>query len=224
MPQVLFLGQKDPLTSSRRILLKRAGYVVSVVHDAEEALERESWRNCTLVILARTISPALHQQLIAKLQAANISVLDLAVTGNFKRDGRGFADLGPESFLELVGRATMAAHGHPEIEGPNVAWVDRDRRFVHVTDGFLQLIGYDRDEVLGRLIDDFTYPGTANTKEEFHRYLKDGHMSGGYVLRHKSGEKVPIEYEAGVLPDGCMYSNMRPAIGEQEKPSARRHA
>ena len=118
----------------------------------------------------------------------------------------------------------MASHGHPEIQGRNVAWVDRDRRFVHVTDGFLELIGCDRDEVLGRLIDDFTYPGTANTPEVFHRYLEDGHMAGAYVLRHKSGERVAIEYEAGVLADGCMYSNMQRTQREQQGPSFSRSA
>jgi PAS domain S-box-containing protein len=222
MPQVLFLGDKDPLTRSRRILLKRAGYKVSVVHEAEEALDHQSWLGCTLVILDRTVSFDHRREIITKLEALKIGVLDLTAPERFKRDGRGLSDHGPESFLELVGRAVMASHGHPEIQGRNVAWVDRDRRFVHVTEGFLELIGYDRDEVLGHLIDDFTYPGTANAREVFHRYLKDGHMEGAYVLRHKSGQKVAIEYEAGILADGCMYSNMRRANRELQNPPVKR--
>jgi PAS domain S-box-containing protein len=216
MASILYLGPKDSLDSSRRILLKRAGYKISAIHDVEEAIRLKSWRGCALVILDKTI-PRKHRSIIrAELEEAKIGILDLTSMPPLRSDG----DHGPEAFLELVGQAVMASHGHPEIRGENVAWVDRDRRYVHVTDGFLQLIGYDRDEVLGRFIDDFTYPGTANAQEVFHRYLTDGHMSGRYLLRHKSGAKVAIEYEAGVLPDGCMYSNMRPA--KARKPATAR--
>jgi hypothetical protein len=43
-------------------------------------------------------------------------------------------------------------------------------------------------------------------------------MDGRYVLRHKSGAKVPIEFEAGILADGCMYRNMVPV---QERKAAK---
>lgn len=210
MPQILFLGPKDSLDGSRRILLKRAGYQISPVHDIHEALRLKSWEGSALVILGKSLPLNQRRQIAQILKKAKIGTLDLASSPAFKRDGGGLRDYGPESFLELVGRAAMASHGHPEVQGENVAWVDRDRRYVHVTDGFLNLIGYDRDEVLGHLIDDFTYPGTANPKEVFTRYLDNGHMDGRYVLRHKSGKRVPIEFEAGILADGCMYSNMLP--------------
>jgi len=221
MPQILFLGPKDPLDGSRRILLKRAGYKISPVHDINEAIQLKSWEGSALVILGKALPPSERHQVIQKLKAARIGILDLASSPTFKRDRGGLNDYGPESFLELVGRAAMASHGHPEVRGENVAWVDRDRRYVHVSDGFLNLIGYDRDEVLGHLIDDFTYPGTANPKEVFTHYLDNGHMDGRYVLRHKSGEKVPIEFEAGILADGCMYSNMVPV---QERKGAKSEA
>lgn len=170
-----------------------------------------------MVILAKSITKADRDRIVAELESAKIGVLDLNSSNNVSHGVRGLADSGPETFLELVGRAAMESHGHPEIEGENVAWVDRDRRYVHVTDGFLDLIGYDRDEVLGRLIDDFTYPASANTREVFVEYLKDGHMIGHFLLRHKNGEKVPIDFEAGILPDGYMYSNMRRASQESKE-------
>jgi PAS domain S-box-containing protein len=208
MPSILFLGPEDSLDKSRRILLKRAGYKVSPVRTVEEAVRLQSWQGCSLVILAKALPATERKRILRELKAAKMSVLDLKSENSLNRDIRGLGDYGPEGFLELVGQAAMAAHGHPEIAGENVAWVDRDRRYVHVTDGFLNLIGYDRDEVLGRFIDDFTYPGTADTREVFTNYLKDGHMQGRYVLRHKNGEKVLVEFEAGILPDGCMYSNL----------------
>ena len=211
MPSILFLGPKDSLDKSRRILLTRAGYDVSRIHDIEEALAKKAWNGCALVLLSATLSAAQRKQVSATLKDAKIGVLDLAAPPRFREDGAALANHGPESFLEMVGRAVMASHGHPEIQGEIVAWVDRDRRYVHVTDGFLELIGYERDEVLGRLIDDFTYPGKADPKEVFLRYLDSKHMRGRYFLRHKSGSKVAIEYEAGVLSDGCMYSDIRPA-------------
>ncbi len=215
MAEILFLGPEDSLDGSRRILLKRAGYKLSLVHSVEDAIRLKSWEGCALVLLAKALPAKDRDRIKKELKSAKIGVLDLRSATSLNRDVRGLGDYGPETFLELVGQAAMTSHGHPEIEGENVAWVDRDRRYLHVTDGFLSLIGYERDEVLGRLIDDFTYPGSADPRLVFVNYLNDGQMQGRYVLRHKNGVKVPIEFRAGVLPDGCMYSVIEP-VGEKE--------
>jgi PAS domain-containing protein len=209
MPQVLYLGKPDPLFKSRRILLEHAGYKVNPIHRVEVAIKRRAWHGCALVILAKLIPTAQRERMKALAEADGIGVLDLASSSHYSHSTEGLPDDGPNSFLERVGHAAMASHHHPEVAGDNVAWVDRERRYIHVTDGFLRMIGYDRDEVLGCFIDDFTYPGTADAAKQFHHYLKDGRQAGRYFLRHKAGMKVEVSYEAGVLEDGCMYSSLR---------------
>jgi PAS domain S-box-containing protein len=214
--QILLLGPKDPLHLSRRILLQRAGYQLSETHDAAEAIRNSAWNGCNLVVLSSRVLLTHRRRIQNMASRAGVAVLDLSNRSNGKPARHSLSHT-PEAFLEMVGEAAMASHRHPEVEGDNVAWVDRERRYLHVTDGFLNIIGYDRDEVIGRYIEDFTYPGTANAPKEFQRYLADGSMTGRYSLRHKSGKKVAVEFHAGVLEDGCMYSSLKPLDGSDSE-------
>jgi PAS domain S-box-containing protein len=220
MPQILYLGKTDPLFKSRRILLERAGYKLSPVHDVEKAIEKQAWENCALVILSALIPLLQRRKLKTLVEADGIGVFDLGSSSHYSHNTHGLADGGPNGFLERVGQVAMISHHHPEVRGENVAWVDRERRYIHVTEGFLRIIGYDRDEVIGCFIDDFTYPGSADAAKQFHRYLKDGRQAGRYFLRHKSGKKVAVDFDASVLEDGCMYSSMS-AVDDASEQNAR---
>ena len=186
-------------------MLEKSGYNLSEVTDPETAIRTHEWNNVKLTIIGVSVSPSWRREVLRLTREDSVTVLD--VDAALKK----IADPTPEAFLHIVGQSLMLSHQHPEIKGRNLAWVDGTRRYVHVTDGFLSLIGYDRDEVIGRRIEDFTYPHTANTAAEFRRYVKKGEQTGIYFLRHKSGKKIPIEYEAIVLPDGCMCSKIKKA-------------
>lgn len=213
MPQILYLGMKDALYRSRRMLLERAGYKLSKIQSPQDAIDKKSWRNSVLTIVGARVSAELREKLSRMILEDKGAVLDLAVAFR-RRSSTGGSGVGPESFLEIVGQAVMAAHQHEEVQGDCVVWVDAERRYIHVTDGFLELVGFRRDEVIGSRIDDFAYPKTADIAAQFHRYLADGRQSGRFYLRHKSGRKVVVTFEAGVLTDGCMYSRLEPAPEE----------
>ena len=106
---------------------------------------------------------------------------------------------------ELTAPPVNLYHFHPELEGTYVAFVSPDRHYVAVTDGVCRLLGYSREELLAKKIDDVTAPELQPcVPAAFEQYVQQGHMRGEYTLIAKDGRQVAILYEALVFPDGCM--------------------
>jgi PAS domain S-box-containing protein len=102
-------------------------------------------------------------------------------------------------------------HSHPEMAGDLVAFVDASRRYVAVTDGVCDLLGYSRAELLHLSIDQVTDPEVRETvPEAFQRYLSLGAMEGAFSLLAKDGRRIAIRYWARVFPDGCMVARWEP--------------
>jgi len=100
---------------------------------------------------------------------------------------------------------------HPEINDHYVVFVDANRRYVEVTDGVCRLLGYSREELLAKTIDDIADPELrAQVPETFGQYVKQGEMEGTYSLLGKDGSRIPIRYQAKVYPDGCYVARWKP--------------
>jgi len=100
---------------------------------------------------------------------------------------------------------------HPEFDGDYVVFVDANRRYVEVTDGVCRLLGYSREELLAKTIDDIADPELrAQVPETFGEYVKQGEMEGTYSLLGKDGSRIPIRYQAKVYPDGCYVARWKP--------------
>jgi len=94
-------------------------------------------------------------------------------------------------------------HAHPELKAAElVVFADASRRYVDCTEAVCALLGYTRDEILSKTIEDVSYD-VNEVPRLFAQYLKTGAMEGEYVLRHKDKTPVPIRYKAFVLKDGC---------------------
>jgi PAS domain S-box-containing protein len=110
----------------------------------------------------------------------------------------------------------IRSHSHIELDGRNIAFVDEQRRYLDVTDGVCELLGYSRSELLSMRIDDVTASVMrSNTSPLFQQYLADGLQQGEYILLHRNGKEIPIDYIARVFPDGCMVARWEP---KQVKP------
>jgi PAS domain S-box-containing protein len=73
------------------------------------------------------------------------------------------------------------------------------------------LLGYSREEMLTKKIDDITAPELRQpVPETFAKYVLQGHLNGEYTLLTKDGRHVPILHEALVFPDGCMTARWHP--------------
>jgi PAS domain S-box-containing protein len=108
-------------------------------------------------------------------------------------------------------------HSHSEIDGEYVVFVDANRRYVEVTDGVCCLLGYSREELLTRTIDDITAPELrALVPETFRQYVSQGGLEGQYSLLAKDGRRIPIRYQSKVYPDGRLVARWEPLSPETE--------
>ncbi len=102
-------------------------------------------------------------------------------------------------------------HSHPELEGEYVAFVDSSRRYVAVSEGVCRLLGYSREQLLGKTIDDITPPELRDdVSSEFRQYVKQSGLNGEYILQSADGRRIPIRYESKVFEDGCMGARWHP--------------
>jgi PAS domain S-box-containing protein len=96
-------------------------------------------------------------------------------------------------------------HSHAELDGEYVVYVDQSRRYVAVSDGVCKLLGYTREQLLGKKIEDITPPeARSEVAREFHQYLHYSALLGEYILLAADGRRIPIRYKSIVFDDGCM--------------------
>jgi hypothetical protein len=72
----------------------------------------------------------------------------------------------------------------------------------------LQIVGYRREELIGRQFDDLTAPGTNDVQAVFSLFLNQGYMHGLWMLVHRTGTRIGVRYEAWVQRDHQIRSNM----------------
>jgi PAS domain-containing protein len=104
----------------------------------------------------------------------------------------------------------LQTHAHPELSGAEyVVFVNSSRRYVDCSDGVNRLLGYERQELLQKSIDDISYHGDE-VGRLFKEYRDTGGLEGEYVLMSKDRTPVPIRYKAFVFSDGCLAAIWEP--------------
>jgi PAS domain S-box-containing protein len=96
--------------------------------------------------------------------------------------------------------------GNPEIprtpvEPKYLMVVDIDRRLVEVSDSFCRLVGYSREELIGKRYDDLTAPGTADIGSVYSLLAKAGYMHGLWLFVSREGKRILVRYESWRRPD-----------------------
>jgi|SRR3954447_2970001 PAS domain S-box-containing protein len=77
-----------------------------------------------------------------------------------------------------------------------MALVDADRRQVDVNGAYLRLLGYRRDEVIGRPIWSIVVGGPLLTAQEWRDELADGRATGTAELHRADGSPVGVQWAA----------------------------
>ena len=110
----------------------------------------------------------------------------------------------------------MLAHAHLELKDAKyVVFVDASRRYVDCSDGVCELLGYSREEMLQKRIEDISYD-VGKVPKLFAEYLAAGTQEGEYVLQRRDQTPLPIRYQAFVFSDGCHAAIWEPAHGWKE--------
>jgi PAS domain S-box-containing protein len=105
-------------------------------------------------------------------------------------------------------RADTIQRFDAHIEPDYSVVVGKDRRYTDVSDSFCKLLGYRRDELIGKKYDDVTAPRTNQIPIVMELFLKCGYMHGIWVFVHRAGTKIIVRYEAWVRWDGQYQANM----------------
>jgi PAS domain S-box-containing protein len=91
-----------------------------------------------------------------------------------------------------------------------------DRRYIEVSDSFCQLVGYRREELIGKRFDDLTAPGTNDIPTVFRLFVSLGYMHGLWMLVDRTGTKLLVRYESWVRRDCYIESKMELVDGSKE--------
>jgi PAS domain S-box-containing protein len=94
------------------------------------------------------------------------------------------------------------------VRADYTAVVDGARRYVEVSDSFCQLVGYRREELIGKRYDDLTAPGTNDITAVFRLFVSQGYMQGLWVLLSRSGATILVRFESWVRSDCYIQGNM----------------
>jgi PAS domain S-box-containing protein len=87
--------------------------------------------------------------------------------------------------------------------------IDMDRRYVYVSDDFCQLVGYTREELIGKRYDDLSAPETNDLRTVFNLFCQMEYMHGLWVLVARSGARILIRYESWLRPDRLIEAHMQ---------------
>src|ERR1700722_5533291 len=105
----------------------------------------------------------------------------------------------------------MREHLHPELQAArSFVFVDTGRRYTDCSDAVVELVGYDRSEILNMKIDDFSFDHSC-VPPLFEKYVQERQQNGEFFLRHKSGTPVLIRYNSWVFDDGCHAATWEPS-------------
>jgi len=214
---ILYVGPPSVLLTTRKMMLDRARFPFRWTETIKEAVQLLGEQPFPLVIFGELLTASDVLPLAEIIRQRSPETRLLSTGGEAVRefvDGYLEPQAPPDAFLRLAGSLLMQAHGHPEISGKYVAWVDSDRRYTWVSDGFCQLLGYIREDLLGKTIEEITYPGTSEVAAQFEEFRNAGQQQGEFMLQHQDGSAVPVHFTAQVLPDGCMVSVLEPAANQ----------
>jgi PAS domain S-box-containing protein len=86
--------------------------------------------------------------------------------------------------------------------------VDREHRYVEVSDSFCKLVGYSREELIGKKYDELSAPNTNDIPTIFSLFIEEGYMHGLWMLVHHTGTRILVRYESWLRQDGLIEGNM----------------
>jgi PAS domain S-box-containing protein len=95
-----------------------------------------------------------------------------------------------------------------EVKPEFITIVNSDRKFVEVSESFCRLLGYRREELIGKPYDDVTAPNTNDIPTVFRLFSEMGYMHGLWMLASRRGTRILVRYESWIRPDSYIEGHM----------------
>jgi PAS domain S-box-containing protein len=86
--------------------------------------------------------------------------------------------------------------------------LDKDRRWVSVTESFARLLGYRTMDMIGKRIDEFTVEQSIDVEFVFESFARLGEMEGLWMFKHRDGHSVLMRYHARMAA-GYSHSELK---------------
>ena len=96
-----------------------------------------------------------------------------------------------------------AVHALLELAPDGIFVADPGGCYTYVNAAGCAMLGYRREEILGRALSDFVSPDdVGRLMHPAAANASNGAQPGQWLLRRKDGSWLPVEINANVLPDG----------------------
>jgi PAS domain S-box-containing protein len=127
--------------------------------------------------------------------------------------------------LAIVGRFGETALQALIDQAPDAIFVaDIDGRYIYVNEAGCRMLGYSRDEVLGKKIDDTILAKDAGRLARAKTAMLEGRTEAAeWTLRRKDGTGLPVEVNAHILSNGQWHGFVRD-VSERKAHEAEREA
>lgn len=197
--------------------LKSSGFSIVKVRSRQDGLDAFRTQNPAAVVVDEAAFRSKTDDLTESIKQLNARtpVVILSESAAVTEKVRALADamvLKAQAQLlaeKLEGLIRIRSHSHPQLDGKYVVFSDRSRHYLDCSDGVCELLGYARMELTSMTIDDASYR-PQRTSALFEQYVHNGKLEGQYILRHKSGKPIFIQYRSEIFPDGCMAAVWEP--------------
>jgi PAS domain S-box-containing protein len=108
----------------------------------------------------------------------------------------------------LYGDSAITSISQLKVKPDYTTVVDSDRRYVEVSDSFCKLVGYKREDLIGRRYDDLSAPNTNDIPVIFDLFVRLRYMHGLWMLVSRNGARILVRYESWLRPDSLIQGNM----------------
>ena len=217
MKLILFVGADPAELPQCKRQLECSGFSVLTAADGQDGLELFTTQDPAAVVVAETDVRAKTDDFTEAIKHLNPRkpVVIVSDSAAVTEKVRGLADA-----LVLKVQAQLLAekvdslirirnHSHPQLDGKYVVFSNSSRHYLDCSDGVCELLGYTRMELTSMTIDQASYR-PQRTSGLFEQYVQNGKLEGQYILRHKSGKPIFIQYRSEIFPDGCMAAVWQP--------------
>jgi CheY-like chemotaxis protein len=214
---ILFVGAVASELPLCKQQLESSGFSVLTAADGEDGLELFRTQEPAGVVVDQTtvrsraddfteaikqLNPRTPVVILSDSTAVTEKIRELADAMVLKAQ----AQLLPEKLDALI---RIRSHSHPQLNGKYVVFSNGSRHYLDCSDGVCELLGYTRMELTSMTIDQASYR-PQRTSGLFEQYVHNGKLEGQYILRHKNGKPIFIEYRSEIFPDGCMAAVWEP--------------